>query len=377
VDLGRSATGKEVACDGTDPLCVPDGVHLDTDIDWRTVEGAEFLIIPSTAAPPPALIDIHVNPSTGNDDVNDGTRDAPFRSLRRALARWLYPGKCHPFCAEVDFSKSARVYLVEGVYGGDRNMGMELLLPRATALTIQNDPYDNDGGTYGAYVRGTNTVLSTENRLGAFILRVSGDGALTMEGLSLRNSSSPALVFPQGSNISLTTDLTMVHGRFGEWVQVGGARTPAWDTSNDLRSRDRTVNCLGSEGCQLSDARVYPLDDRYLGELSASSAPCESCGVPAPAGYDGDSGLGVYVSDGGSGCSSDGTLIAVGRGPGSGFQATFTVASGSISGVAVTDPGSGYREGSEVAIVIGSGGQSCEGYVVQPYLVITPQYISG
>ena len=47
---------------------------------------------------------------------------------------------------------------------------------------------------------------------------------------------------------------------------------------------------------------------------------------------------------------------------------------GAISRISVVDHGSGYREGSEVSIIMGWGGVACEGYEISPYLVVAPQY---
>ena len=73
-------------------LCAADSCRLyfvvyALDIDWRAVEGAEFLIIPADAKVE-TTYSIFVDPDMGDDETNDGTsRDGPFRSLRRALSR--------------------------------------------------------------------------------------------------------------------------------------------------------------------------------------------------------------------------------------------------------------------------------------------------
>jgi hypothetical protein len=53
------------------------------------------------------------------------------------------------------------------------------------------------------------------------------------------------------------------------------------------------------------------------------------------------------------------------------------VQDGAISGISVIDPGSGYKEGSEVSIVIGTGGLSCSGFVITPWLAVSPHYVTS
>ena len=81
-------------------------------------------------------------------------------------------------------------------------------------------------------------------------------------------------------------------------------------------------------------------------------------------------GLGAIVTNAGTGCGNGGTLTAV-TAPGisgSGFSATFSVANGAITGISVTDPGSGYVGVEGVSIRIEVGGDGCKDVVIQPYL---------
>jgi hypothetical protein len=238
--------------------------------------------------------------------------------------RWLQPGRCYPYCSMVGLDKSAVIYLQPGMFSGSANRGIELLIPKGTNLTLSHDPYASETGTYGLdMARDTSVVLSNDHRQDAWNIKASGEGSLSLLGITLRNSSSPALLI--SPSINLNTDLQMAYGRFGEWVQAGGIRTPAWDASNDRRSRGRTIDCSSSDlSCSIG-AEVFGTDPLFQGEYSASASACTDCGVASPVGYQGDNGLGVTVEEGGTGCLTPGTLISVGRGPGSGFRADFSI----------------------------------------------------
>ena len=73
----------------------------------------------------------------------------------------------------------------------------------------------------------------------------------------------------------------------------------------------------------------------------------------------------VTISAGGSSCIAPGTLGSKG-GAGSGFAASFTISSGAISSVTVTNTGEGYI--FEPILWIDSGGEGCTGYSLKPVL---------
>jgi hypothetical protein len=82
-------------------------------------------------------------------------------------------------------------------------------------------------------------------------------------------------------------------------------------------------------------------------------------------------GLGALVRFAGTGCANGGILTAVSSAGvgGSGFSATFSVSDGAISGIIVTDPGSGYTGVEGVKIRIEVGGDGCTETEFLPYLV--------
>jgi hypothetical protein len=131
-DFSQTLHGYLRSCEGGDASCVPDGVHLSEALDWSEVEGAEYSL---GEALDEGRGDVFVDAALGSDARGRGTREAPFRSLRAALRRWLVPGACAPWCAAARFSDSATVHVAPGVYAGPENRGLEVhLVPETPKL---------------------------------------------------------------------------------------------------------------------------------------------------------------------------------------------------------------------------------------------------
>jgi hypothetical protein len=364
------------SCDAGDPTCVPGGIHTQQAIDWSQVEGAEFMVV--TRKELEGSLNIFVDAAKGDDYIGWGTQESPLRSLRAGLKRWLMPGKCFPFCGASALARSGTVHLRPGVYSGPDNREVELLVSAGVSLTVKIDS-DTQGGERGVSMsRDAGVDVRIEGA--AYWLKASGAGTISLLGMSVRNSSSDAILVDAAT--TLITDLHFPHGRYGQVLRsldANGAvvASPNWDIATDQRFVGKDVNCDGSNGC-VSMRRTHGFDARYHGPLVIAAAPCVTCSVPAPVPAVGQEdysqwkrGLGVFITNAGTGCSNGGTLVAV-CSPGvrgSGFSATFTVADGAVSGLTVTDPGSGYVAAEGVAVRIEVGGDGCRNVSFLPYLV--------
>lgn len=370
-----STLGGTRSCDASDPTCVPGGIHTLKDIDWSQVEGAEFMI--TNRKELEGSMNIYVDAARGNDHSGWGTPESPLRSLRAGLKRWLMPGKCYPFCGSSSLSRSGTLHVRPGVYSGTDNREIELLIDSGVSVTIRVDA-DTQGGVRGVEMsRDPSVQVRIEG--GAYWLKASGKGTLSLLSMSVHNSSSDAILV--GPSIALITDLHYAHGRHGQVLRSldasGNVVTSAnWDIQSDERYIGKDYQC-DANGCAVI-RRKHEFDARYHGPLPAATSPCTTCSVPAPTPAPGlvpDSrwnyGIGAILTSGGTGCMIGGTLTAVSVAgvSGSGFSATFTVANGAVSGISVTDHGSGYVSVQGVSIRIEIGGDGCTGVAFLPYLV--------
>ena len=110
--------------------------------------------------------------------------------------------------------------------------------------------------------------------------------------------------------------------------------------------------------------------------IGGSQCQCDITGTAS-----GGTGCSCFPTTGsqGTNCTAAGTLaLKEGAGGGSGFAASFTVASGKISSITVTDPGQGYGTVSSSDVVITTGGSSDANHPCQVdfYPAITPQYVT-
>ena len=363
------------SCDAGDPTCVPGGIHTQKEIDWSQVEGAEFMVVQRKEVE--GSLNIFVDAMKGNDQLGWGTQESPLRSLRAGLKRWLMPGKCFPFCGASALARSGTLHVRPGVYSGPDNREVELLVSPGVSVTIKIDS-NTQGGE-----RGVSSDAGVDVRIegASFWLKASGAGTLSLLGMSVRNTSSDAIIVDPATK--LVTDLHFPHGHYGHVLRsldANGAvvNSADWDIATDERFVGKDVNCDGSDGC-VSIRQTHGFDARYHGPLAAAATPCLTCSVPAPlpdaSGLAGNSqwkrGLGVMVGNAGTGCRSGGILVAVSSPgvSGSGFTATFTVTDGAVSGLTVTDPGSGYVGVEGVSIRIQVGGDGCTNVSFVPYLV--------
>ena len=370
-----STLGGTRSCDASDPTCVPGGIHTLKDIDWSQVEGAEFMM--TTRKELEGSMNIYVDAAGGNDHSGWGTPESPLRSLRAGLKRWLMPGKCYPFCGSSSLSRSGTLHVRPGVYSGTDNREIELLIDSGVSVTIrvENERKEREGDN------------SVQVRIegGAYWLKASGKGTLSLLSMSVHNSSSDAILV--GPSIALVTDLHYAHGRHGQVLRTldasGNVVTSAnWDIQSDERYIGKDYQC-DANGCAVI-RRKHEFDARYHGPLPAATSPCTTCSVPAPTPAPGlapDSrwnyGIGAILTSGGTGCIHGGTLTAVSVAgvSGSGFSATFTVANGAVSGISVTDHGSGYVGVQGVSIRIEVGGDGCTGVAFLPYLVYDTNFL--
>jgi hypothetical protein len=367
------------SCDASDPTCVPGGIHTQEQIDWSQVEGAEFLVVSGAKRRDvDSAVNIFVDASRGNDQTGWGTRESPLRSLRAGLKRWLMPGHCYPYCGSSALSRSGTIHVSPGVYSGADNREIQLLVNSGISVTVKVDAVFQGGERGISTSRDPGVDVRIEGS--GYWLKASGGGTLSLLSMSVRNTSSDAIITDMSTK--LVTDLHFPHGRYGQVlksVDSNGAvvASPNWDIAVDDRFFGKDYDCDGSKGCTIV-RRTHGFDPRYYGPLAAGASACTTCSVPAPipgAGLAHNSlwqrGLGAVVTHAGMGCANGGMLTAVHASGvrGSGFSATFTVADGAISVIAVTDHGSGYESVEGVSIRIEVGGDGCKDLVFLPYLV--------
>ena len=371
----RVTLGATRSCDASDPTCVPGGIHTQQDIDWSQVEGAEFML--TTRRELEGSMNIWVDAARGSDHSGYGTPESPLRSMRAGLKRWLMPGKCYPFCGSSSLSRSGTLHVRPGVYSGTDNREIELLINSGVSVTIKVDA-DTQGGERGVSAsRDPSVQVRVEG--GAYWLKASGTGTLSLLSMSLYNSSSDAILVDP--SLALVTDLHYAHGRHGQVQRAldanGNVVTSAnWDIRSDERFVGKDYTC-DFNGCTVI-RRTHEFDARYHGPLAAAASQCTTCTVPAPTPAPGlaqnspwQYGIGAILTNAGTGCTNGGTLTAVSAAGvrGGGFSATFTVSDGSVSGISVTDNGSGYVGVEGVSIRIEMGGDGCSGVAFLPYLV--------
>jgi hypothetical protein len=56
------------------------------------------------------------------------------------------------------------VHLQPGVYGGEMNTNIDLLLVNGTRISITIDPYTTGDGTFGSYIRDSGIAITTDDR---------------------------------------------------------------------------------------------------------------------------------------------------------------------------------------------------------------------
>ena len=346
-------------CNAQDPMCVPGGIHTQQDIDWSQVEGAEYMVVARKELEGSA--NIFVDAAHGDDRSGWGTRESPLRSLRAALKRWLVPGKCHPYCGDVAHARSGTVHMRQGIYAGADNREIELLIDAGAAVTVTVDSDTSDGVRGVSMSRDPSVDVRIEG--GAFWIKATGAGTLSLLSMSVRNTSSDAIIV--GASTTLVTDLHFPHGRYNQVLRTLDATgavvySPNWDISVDERFVGQDVKCDSSNGCTAIrpthgfDARFHtPFD------LGGATSACQGqrCAVPAPSPAPGlaqysqwQRGLGAVVTSAGTGCINGGVLVAINEPgvSGSGFSALFTV-HGHISSVSVTAAGTGYTNNGQAS----------------------------
>lgn len=337
------------SCSAGDPTCVPGGIHTQQHIDWSQVEGAEFMVVQRRELE--GSLNIFVDASKGHDDTGWGTQESPLRSFRAGLKRWLMPGKCFPYCGASALARSGTLHVRKGVYSGNENREIYLMVSSGVSVTVKVDADTQGGERGGSMSRDAGVDVRIEG--GSFWLKTTGAGTLSLLSMSVRNSSSDAILMD--ASITLITDLHFPHGRYGQVLRSldangGHVTSPNWDISVDERFVGKDVNCDGSEGCR-PIRRTHGFDARFHGPLAAAALACTTCSVPAPTPAAGQHsqwqrGLGALITNAGFGCSSGGIMTAVCQSgvSGSGFAAAFTVANGAVAAVTVTDHGSGDRK---------------------------------
>ena len=364
------------SCSAGDLTCVPDGIHTQQNIDWSQVEGAEFMVVQRRELE--GSLNIFVDASKGSDQSGWGTQESPLRSLRAGLKRWLMPGKCFPYCGSSSLTRSGTLHMRPGVYSGPENREIHLMVISGVSVTVKVDADTQSGQRGVSMSRDADVDVRIEG--GAFWLKATGTGTLSLLSMSVRNTSSDAVLVD--ASIHLITDLHFPHGRYGQVQRALDANgdqvtSPNWDISVDERFVGKDVECDGSAGCSIMRS-THAFDPRFHGPLAAAASACTTCSVPAPtpaSGLDQNSqwplGLSALISNAGFGCTSGGTLTAVTVSGvrGSGFGADFTVANGALTGITVTDHGSGYVTEEGVSIRILRGGQGCTNVSLAPYLV--------
>lgn len=331
---------------------------------------------------------IYVDADHGSDISGRGTRESPLKSTRAALRKWLSPGKCAPHCSFSAFTSSAVIHVAPGIYFGDDNSNIEILLSQGAQVTVQFDSkYAASAGEYGRpYTRRTGCEVRPKE--GTFWVKASGKGSLALKGLSISNSSSDAIVTQ--ASISVVTDLHFANGRsnlVGQSLDSSGniVRSANWVTGRDQRVVGKDLSCDSvGDGCRTT-GKAFGFDARLQGPLEASSSICSNCWVPVPEGWTAGGGrgaslsfgLGVELVEPGQRCLGGGKLHAKFKTsglPGSGFTASFSVSNASVSALHLDDPGSGYKDAGDVTIEIESGGEGCAGVAFQPYLVFSSSY---
>ena len=207
----------------------------------------EMLVRIRSAGPNPYFF-IFIDADEGNDQSGTGSELRPFRSLRAGLSHWLAPGRCAPFCASIVAGASGTVIVRPGIYWGEQNRNIELLLFDGVNVTVRSPsaasaPFARNTGVEFR-IDPPDAADGTADPPPAFLVRADGLGQLSLLGLSVANSSSDAVIMT--GDVGLVTDLFFRHGRMGTWAQVQQAngsvvRVPTWDVGADKRFRGKLV----------------------------------------------------------------------------------------------------------------------------------------